>query len=182
MNKSLLSTRNLAMTAVSIAFCLILPMLVRIIPNGGVMFSPMHIPVLIAGLTFGWPAGLITGIIGPLLSSVVTSMPPTPVLPGMMVELAVYGFVTGRMINGPFRNKRSYRNLYISLLVAMLVGRVAAGLVHGLLFSAGQGYSLKMWVTSYFISSFPAIVIQLLIIPSIVMALTRAGLAVGNQD
>lgn len=181
MNKSLVSTRTLVMTAVSIAFCLLLPLLVRFIPNGGVMLSPMHIPVLIAGLTFGWPAGLITGIVGPLLSSAVTGMPPAPVLPGMMVELAIYGFVTGFMINGHFKNQRNYRNLYISMITAMLVGRVAAGLVHGILFSAGAGYSLKIWVTSYFIKTLPAIGIQILIIPSIVIALTRAGLAVGDE-
>lgn len=63
----------------------------HVIPNGGSVFLPMHIPVLICGA----PYGLACGIITPFLSSMTTGMPPAMILPQMMIELAVYGLVTG---------------------------------------------------------------------------------------
>ena len=87
--------RNLVFTAVCAALCIVVPMAFHTIPNAGVVFLPMHIPVLLCGLMCGWPYGLLCGLIGPLLSSLTTGMPPAAMLPSMMVECAVYGLVTG---------------------------------------------------------------------------------------
>lgn len=78
--------KKLTFTAVCAALCLVLPMAFHSIPNAGTVFLPMHIPVLLCGLICGWPFGLICGIIGPFISSVITSMPPAAMLPSMMVE------------------------------------------------------------------------------------------------
>lgn len=161
-------------TAVSIALCVVLPMAFHSIPNSGSIFSPMHIPVLLCGLICGWQFGLLSGLVGPLLSSLITGMPPMAYLPSMMIELAVYGLVCGLMMN-IVRTKKVYADLYISLVVSLLVGRVIAGLARALIFSAGS-YSIGAWVTSYFVTSFPGIVIQLVIIPTIVFALMKARL------
>ena len=56
-------------TAACIALCVILPMAFHAIPNGGSIFSPMHIPVLLCGLICGPLFGLLCGIAGPCLSS-----------------------------------------------------------------------------------------------------------------
>lgn len=161
-------------TAVSIALCVVLPMAFHSIPNAGSIFAPMHIPVLLAGLICGWQFGLLTGLAGPLLSSLITGMPPAAFLPSMMIELAVYGLVCGLMMN-IVRTKKVYADLYISLVISLLVGRVIAGIARALIFSAGS-YSIGVWVTSYFITSLPGIVIQLVIIPTIVFALMKARL------
>lgn len=161
-------------TAVSIALCVVLPMAFHSIPNAGSILSPMHIPVLLAGLICGWQFGLLTGLAGPLLSSLITGMPPMAFLPSMMIELAVYGLVCGLMIN-IVHTKKVYADLYISLVVSLLVGRVIAGIARALIFSAGN-YSIAAWTTSYFVTSFPGIVIQLVIIPTIIFALMKARL------
>ena len=161
-------------TAVSIALCVVLPMAFHSIPNAGSILSPMHIPVLLCGLICGWQFGLLTGLAGPLLSSLITGMPPMAFLPSMMIELAVYGLVCGLMIN-IVHTKKVYADLYISLVVSLLVGRVIAGIARALIFSAGS-YSIAAWTTSYFVTSFPGIVIQLAIIPTIVFALMKARL------
>ncbi|NLZ83592.1 MAG: ECF transporter S component [Clostridiales bacterium] len=161
-------------TAVSIALCVVLPMAFHSIPNSGSILSPMHIPVLLCGLICGWQFGLLTGLAGPLLSSLITGMPPMAFLPSMMIELAVYGLVCGLMIN-IVHTKKVYADLYISLVVSLLVGRVIAGIARALIFSAGS-YSIAAWTTSYFVTSFPGIVIQLAIIPTIVFALMKARL------
>ena len=160
-------------TAVCIALCVVLPMAFHAIPNGGVLFSPMHLPVLLCGILTSWPFGLLCGIAGPLLSSLFTGMPGTPMLPQMMVELASYGFMAGLMINLIGIRKRSAA-VIISLLIAMLFGRITAGCARAFIFARGS-YSLPMWISSYFVSCLPAIVMQLVLIPVIAAALDKAG-------
>ena len=162
------------LTAVCVALCVVLPQAFHAIPNAGSIWCPMHIPVLLCGLICGWPYGLVCGILGPLFSSLITGMPPTAILPGMLVELAVYGLVTGLMMK-LIRTKSLYADLYISLAVAMLAGRLVGGAAKALIFSAGQ-YSLAAWATGYFVTCLPGIVVQLLLIPTIVFALERANL------
>ena len=40
-------------TALCVALCVVLPMALHAIPKGGVLFSPMHLPVLLCGLVCG---------------------------------------------------------------------------------------------------------------------------------
>ena len=42
-------------TALCVALCVVLPMALHAIPKGGVLFSPMHLPVLLCGLVCGAP-------------------------------------------------------------------------------------------------------------------------------
>lgn len=161
-------------TAVCIALCVVLPMAFHAIPNAGSIFSPMHIPVLLCGLICGWPFGLLSGIAGPFLSSVMTGMPGAAYLPSMMIELAAYGVITGLVMQF-VHTKKIYADLYISLIVGMLGGRIIAGLARALIFAAGS-YSMAAWATSFFITAWPGIVIQLVLIPSIVFALEKAKL------
>lgn len=51
-------TKNLVGTALCIALGLILPQVFHLI-GAGPVFLPMHIPVLLCGLCFGWPFGLV---------------------------------------------------------------------------------------------------------------------------
>ncbi len=161
-------------TAACIALCVVLPMAFHAIPNAGSIISPMHIPVLLCGLICGWPFGLLCGLAGPALSSLFTGMPPVAYLPSMLVELAAFGLISGILIS-VIKTKNLYADLYISLLVAMLGGRIIAGAAKALIF-AGGNYSIMAWVTSYFITAWPGIVIQIVIIPAIVFALEKARL------
>ena len=71
--------------------------------------------------------------------------------------------------------KKVYADLYISLVAAMLGGRVIAGLAKAFIFSAGQ-YTMAAWVAANVVTSWPGTVIQLVFIPSIVFALMKANL------
>jgi len=162
------------LTAVCIALCVVLPMALHAIPAAGPRFLPMHIPVLLAGLICGWPFGLLTGLAGPLLSSLLTGMPPQAFLPSMMVELALYGLITGIMMQ-VVHTKKLYVDLYISLVVAMIIGRILAGVSRALIFAAGE-YSMAVWTTTFFVTALPGVIIQILLIPSVVVALETARL------
>lgn len=159
--------------AICIALCVIIPQLFHAIGSGSV-FCPMHIPVFLCGLICGWPYGLLCGIAGPILSSLLTSMPAPAYLPNMIVELAIYGTVSGIMMRF-VRTKRTYVDLYISLVAAIAAGRVLAGLVRALILAPGS-FTMAAWVSGYVVTSWPGTLIQLVFIPSIVFALMKARL------
>ena len=161
-------------TAVCIALCYVVPLLFHGVQNAGRVFLPMHLPVFLCGLICGWQYGLLCGLAGPALSSLLTSMPPVAILPSMMLELAVYGCVSGLMMRF-IRTKNTYADLYISLIAALLCGRVVAGLMQALIFSKGA-YSMAAWVSGYVVTSWPGTLIQLVLLPSVVFALMKAHL------
>ena len=165
--------KKLVFTAVCSALCLVLPMAFHSIPNAGQVFLPMHIPVLLCGLICGWPYGGVCGLLGPLLSSLVTGMPPAAMLPSMMVECCVYGFASGLLMKY-VRTKHAVADLYISLVSAMALGRIVAGLAKAWIFT--PGVSPFAWVTTSLVAGIPGIVIQLVLMPMVVFALTRAKL------
>ena len=172
--KTFTDTKKLIITALCTALCVVLPWAFHGIPNAGSVLCPMHIPVLLCGLVCGWQYGLVCGMLGPFLSSILTQMPPLGYLPGMLVELAVYGLVTGLCMR-LVQTKKYVADLYISLIVGMLCGRAVAGIAQSLLFSAGE-YSLALWVTSYFVTALPGIAMQLAFVPAIVRTLKKAKL------
>lgn len=171
-NKNSLILRKTVTTALCVALCIVLPMAFHAVQNAGKVFLPMHMPVLLCGLVCGWQYGLVCGILGPVLSSLLTQMPPVAVLPSMVAELAIYGAVTGILMY-IFKNKTTYVALYTSLVTALIAGRAVSGILNALIFSAGS-YSLSVWLTASFVTCLPGLLIQLVLIPTLVKALARA--------
>ena len=180
-------TKKLVSCALCIALGVLLPMAFHVIPNAGSIFLPMHIPVLICGLFCGWPYGLACGIITPFISSVTTGMPPAMMLPQMMIELAVYGLVAG-LCTQYISMKNEMTKLYMSLIIAMLAGRIMNGFVNTCIaMLAGrimngvvntcilstQGYTLSVFMMASFITCLPGIILQLIVIPVLVRILNR---------
>ncbi len=167
-------TKRLVITALHIALSLILPMAFHAIPNAGGIFLPMHIPVLLCGLTCGFSYGLVCGVCAPLLSSLLTGMPPAAILPAMLCELAVYGAVSALLLRHTGAGAKGMAGrVYLALVGAMLAGRVVNGALNALIFRAGE-YSLQIWLTASFIRALPGVIIQLLLIPAILLALQKA--------
>ena len=172
--KQMSAVKKSILTAVCIALCVVLPQAFHAIPNAGSVYLPMHIPVLLCGLVCGASYGLLCGLAGPLLSALFTGMPPIAVLPGMLVECAVYGVVSG-LLSSRVKTGHTAVDLYISLVTAMLCGRVLSGFAKALIFARGS-LTLASWATASFAVSLPGIVIQLVLLPSIVYALMKARL------
>lgn len=162
-------TKDMVKAAFFIALGLVLPLAFHFVNMGGKIFLPMHIPVLLCGFILGARYGLIVGLITPILSSVITGMPPMiPTGIFMMFELGTYGFASGYL----YKNKRL--NLYVALIVSMLLGRLVSGIANYIfLIANGNSFVLKGFLTASFVTSFPGILIQIIFIPVIVKALAR---------
>ena len=165
------NTKRLTMTAMMLALGLVLPPVIRMIPNGGVLFSPMHISPLLTGLVIGPIEGIIVGVLSPILNHLLYSMPQGSSLIGMCFELPVYGFVVGMFMHILKMNNDKVK-VYTSLIIAMIVGRVVGGIVQAIVL--GGNYTIQMWATAYFASTLPAIIIHLILIPVVYFTLKKA--------
>lgn len=167
------SVRRLVLTALCVALGGILPQALHAVPNGGMILLPMHIPVLLCGLTCSWAYGLGCGLLTPLLSHLFTGMPLAPLLPAMVCELGVYGLTAGLTAQHLHTGNR-LRDLYLQLLTAMTAGRLAYGLLNALVFQAGN-YSLRLFFSAAVLTALPGIFLQLLLLPTLILLLEKAN-------
>ena len=163
------NTKKLCFAAIMVAVGILLPMVFHAIPNSGTVFAPMHLPVFCAGFICGPILGGIVGLVCPILSFLLTGMPSPAVLPNMLCELFVYGTFSGIFFK-VIKTKNFMADVYLSLILSMLLGRLAGGLVTYALYLTGVrlSYTWAIFFTGYFITCWPAILIQIFAIPSVV--------------
>ncbi|PWL46491.1 MAG: ECF transporter S component [Clostridiales bacterium] len=173
------NTKRLVLAGMFLALCLVLPFLTGQIPEIGSALSPMHIPVLICGFVCGWQYGAAVGLIAPFLRYLLFSMPPLfPVGVAMAFEMAVYGLVAGLLYK---KLPKTVLNLYLSLIAAMLLGRIVWGLVRFVLAGlAGTSFSFAMFLSGAFIEAVPGIICHIILVPLVVLALKKAKLMVND--
>lgn len=169
------NVKKICICAFCTALCYVLPMALH--PLGlGTAISPMHIPVLLCGLLCGWGYGALCGIVGPVLSSLLSSMPPAVGLISMVPELCAYGLFAGLLMKW-VRTGRVGADLYLSLVPAMVLGRVVGGVAKALFYLyTAQPYSVALWVGGYFVQTLPGMVLHLVVVPALVLVLMRTGL------
>ena len=165
----LLRTNKLILTSLFIACGLLLPLAFHTFGMGGRTFLPMHLPVFMGGMLLGSFPGFIIGALTPLLSCLLTGMPPLiPSLPMMIVELALFGLVSGFMYH------EKHQNIYLSLVSAMIAGRLGAAFVL-MLFSDMLGIHLHplTYVAATFMTGIAGVIFQLVFIPILVKRLEK---------
>lgn len=168
-----LNTKNIVLAALFLALGFVLPFFTAQIPSIGSMLLPMHIPVLICGFVCGAPLGFIVGAILPILRSLTFGMPPMfPTAIAMAFELTTYGALTGFLYQ---RLAKKPLNTYITLIGAMLGGRIVWGLVSAVLYGmSGKAFGLAIFMAGAFTNAIPGIILQLVLIPVLVIALEKA--------
>lgn len=167
---------RLTYAAVCLALCMVLPFLTGQIPEIGKALCPMHIPVLLAGFLCGPWWALAVGAVAPLLRFALFGMPPPfPTGAAMCFELAAYGLVSGILCR---RLPKKAVNVYLALIAAMLAGRIVWGIVMvALMGLSGSAFTWAAFVAGAFVNAVPGIIVHILLIPIIVLALRKAGLA-----
>ena len=171
--------RRLVYSALFLALALVLPFLTGQIPQIGSMLSPMHIPVLLCGFLCGWPWGLAVGLIAPILRSLLFGMPKLyPGAVAMMFELAAYGSVSGLLYK--LLPKKTW-SIYVSLIAAMIAGRMVWGCAQYLLLSLkGTAFTSAMFIAGAVTSAVPGIILHIILIPVIVMVMQKAKLVLND--
>lgn len=170
-----MSTKKLVLSGLFLALGLLMPFLTAQIPSVGSRLLPMHIPVLLCGFICGWPYSLAVGFISPIFRSMLFGMPPmVPTAVAMSFELATYGCISGYLYKMLPKNGIS---ILISLVASMIAGRIVWGGVSFFLYGLSDAsFTLEMFIAGAVLNAIPGIVIQIIVIPIIVIALSRTNL------
>ena len=160
----------MVLSALFLAMAFVLPFLTGQIPEIGSMLCPMHIPVLLCGFFCGWKWGLVIGFVAPLFRSLTLGMPPIyPTAFCMAFELAAYGAVSG-LLYKLLPRKRS--SVHVSLISAMLIGRIIWGIVMYLCMAVkGSSFTAAAFLAGAVTNAVPGIIVQIVLIPILVMLL-----------
>jgi len=172
------TVKNLTTAAICLALCMVLPLFTGQIPQIGMALAPMHIPVLLCGFITGPLYAMIVGLIAPLLRMMTFGMPMPFMAITMCFELAAYGLIAGWLYR-VFPKKAVY--IYVSLIVAMLIGRIVWGLatlqmVKIAFLPLPMGWTQFGWdefIATAFISAIPGIMLHIILIPILVLALQK---------
>ncbi|MFI3253542.1 MAG: ECF transporter S component [Eubacteriales bacterium] len=169
-------TYPLVLSALMLALCYILPNFTGNIPVIGSMLLPMHLPVFLCGFLCGPYWSALVGFVAPVSRSLLMTMPPMAVAIPMGFEMAVYGFVSGFLFQRLRKtNLSQIQNIYISLISAMVMGRVIYGLIKaGMTFGSAEPYTLSAFIAGTVTSGIPGIILQLVMVPVVVLAVEKA--------
>ena len=138
----------------------------------GETFLPMHFAIFAVGFFAGPVAGAVAGALSPLraasplLSFWLTAMPKAPMLPFMMIELCVYGLVTGLLANVrmPVIGK---------LLIAQIAGRGVRALAIVIGFYAFSSPVAPAVIVNSLLPGLPGLILQWVILPLLVFRVTQ---------
>lgn len=165
------NTRKLVISSFLLALGILLPQVFHMFGGRevGNLLLPMHIPVLLTGFIVGPIMGFYVGILTPILSHLITGMPPmspVPILPMMIFELAAYGIASG------FLYQKLKQNLFIALIGAMVIGRLTYAIAMGIIVNLfGIQLPPGMNIVASMVSGIPGIILQLILIPAVVQSL-----------
>ena len=157
--------KKAVLVAVSVICAVALPQIFHFIGSAsgvgsrvGEALLPMHIPVLLAGFLFGPAVGAISGFLSPVVSFVLTGMPASVVLPFIMVELTVYGLVSGLL-------SKTKLNNFVSLVITQFSGRI----IRALAFVLFANVPLSVTTVFSFVTvGLFGIIIQWAVVPAVV--------------
>ncbi|MCR4852448.1 MAG: ECF transporter S component [Prevotella sp.] len=116
--------------AIFVACNLALPQLFHLIPQGGIIFSPLSLVILAGAYKFGWKTGLLAAALSPLVNHLITGQPAWGVLPVMTMKLAVLAIVAGLAA-------QHFRKVNLPLIVGVVLVAKAIECVGELLLTGG---------------------------------------------
>lgn len=168
-------TQKITLSGIFIALGILLPIAFHATgTNAGKIFLPMHIPVLLSGFVVGPLNALGVGIITPILSSLLTGMPPMAPVPTAIImafELGTYGLACGL-----FYQKFKWHEV-LALIAAMFCGRIVLGLITAV-FVYILGFknlgNPVIYVWGGVVTGLPGMVIQVVLIPGIIILLKKS--------
>ncbi|MCM1194829.1 MAG: ECF transporter S component [Corallococcus sp.] len=187
MKNKTFTTLNIVTSAMLSAFAVILGTTFHALTQSPIssLFSPMHFPVLLAGILCGQWLGLICGALTPLISFMSSGgvRPPFPTgLIPMIFELAVYGFLSGLLRRIFLKNPKTNKVYSVlALAISMIAGRLINAFVAAVILALSGGnffVSLGERLLSNFTSTWAGIIVQLVFIPLILFALQKSGVLI----
>lgn len=154
---------NLTLAGMCLAISIVMPMVVHFTgPQGGKMFLPLFWGVAIAALLLPMRYAIMVGVLAPVLSHLISAMPPIPMLYFMLGELFVYACMISVL-----KNKLPAS---VAILAGLLVSRIsyiAIVSLSGIFLSLPPAFASLTVILGGVLISLPGIIAQAIIIPTI---------------
>ena len=87
--------RTYLMAALFVVCNIVLPQLFHLIPQGGILFSPLSLVIMAGAYKFGWRAALLAAVASPIVNHLLFGMPAAGVMTLMAVKLSLLAVVAG---------------------------------------------------------------------------------------
>jgi len=158
---------DLLLGGLFMAMALVFPMIFHAIGLGSA-FLPMFYPIIAAGFLVALPVSVIVGVTSPLLSSLLTGMPPLfpPVALIMMMEGAVLTALPG------FLYPRIMNNAWVITLLTMAADRIIM-LLATFFFSRLLELPEGFMSAAALINGLPGTILILVLIPPLVKQMEK---------
>jgi hypothetical protein len=127
-----------------------LPLLCHLIPQGGLIFLPIYFFTLIAAYKYGFTVGLLTAIFSPLVNNLLFGMPPTAMLPIILVKSTLLALAAAYIA------KRTQKVSLLTVTMAVVAYQVIGMLVEWVLTGSLQTALQDIWL------GYPGIFLQII--------------------
>lgn len=160
---------DLVLASMFLSLAVILPTITMNIKEIADSLLLMHLPIMLCGLICGAKYGLASGLMAPIIRSLIFTMPPLyPRAIYMALELATYGFVLGLLY------KKTKGKIYVSLIVSQIAGRIVWAISKTLLLGfSHEDITFKAFLVGGFVDAIPGIALQLVLIPLIMLIIKK---------
>lgn len=137
------------LTGFFVASNILLPLAFHVFGLGPRIFLPIYFFTLIAGLKFGWRAGLITGLLSPIINYYLTGMPLISMLPLVAFKGSILG-----LIGGILASRR--KNMHLSDVLLVIFAYQLFGIIFGYFITKNTNIIFDDVLTGY-----PGLLLQL---------------------
>jgi hypothetical protein len=165
-----LDIHNIVIAVIFSGLGILFPVLFHLLGLGS-MFLPMYIPLAAGSFMLSRRNALMAGVFTPLVSALVTGMPPLypPIAPLMAVQLGVFCFLISSITHGGKMNyaRPTHARVLVTLAAALLAERIVMlALFNTVMPLAGMNTSL--FALYELARGLPGVILILAVVPLVV--------------
>lgn len=158
---------KLIATELAISLTILLPLIGKLFSGSLYKIHWMQFPVLITGFICGPILSILTGFLGAIFSYIFVGEPVDAELIAFIVELCSYGFFIA-IISKYIRTGHMYADLYVTLSISLILGKLLAGLTRALI-DDPSFFNPKVWYDYYFVSPMFTLLLELFLVPFVIV-------------
>lgn len=121
--------RTYLATLLFVAGNIILPQLCHLIPQGGLILLPIYFFTLIGAYKYGFTVGLLTAVFSPLVNNLLFGMPPTPMLPVILLKSTMLALAAAFIASRS--GKVTLLNIALAVIAYQLLGGIGEAFISG---------------------------------------------------
>ena len=128
--------RTYMMAALFVVCNIALPQLFHLIPQGGIIFSPLSLVIMAGAYKFGWRTALLAAVASPIVNHALFGMPAANVMTLMAVKLSILAIVAGLAA-------QYFKTVTLPILAGVVLVTKALGFLAEFVFTGGVATTVQ---------------------------------------